>query len=126
MSQQQPSGAPERRGMPVLGLGTWENDDAEQCAESVRTALETGYRHIDTAQIYDNEEKVGQGLRDSGVDRDEVFLTTKIWRSNVAPADMRTSTEESLRRLGVDPGGSAAHPLARGAGAAPEAARYAR
>jgi len=87
--------------VPALGLGTWQLT-GRACRTGVAHALDLGYRHIDTAQIYDNEEAVGQGLRDSGVDRDEVFLTTKIWRSNVAPADMRTSTEESLRRLGVD------------------------
>jgi len=87
--------------VPALGLGTWQLT-GRQCREGVAHALDLGYRHIDTAQIYDNEEQVGQGVRDSGVDRDEVFLTTKIWRSNVAPADMRRTTEESLRRLGVD------------------------
>jgi len=87
--------------VPALGLGTWQLT-GRQCRKGVAHALDLGYRHIDTAQIYDNEEEVGQGLRDSGVARDEIFLTTKIWRSNVAPADMRTSTEESLRRLGVD------------------------
>jgi 2,5-diketo-D-gluconate reductase B len=87
--------------VPALGLGTWQLT-GRQCREGVAHALDLGYRHIDTAQIYDNEDEVGQGLRDSGVDRDEVFLTTKIWRSNVAPADMRRSTEESLRKLSVD------------------------
>lgn len=87
--------------VPALGLGTWQLTGRE-CRKGVAHALDLGYRHIDTAQMYGNEEEVGRGLRDSGVDRDEVFLTTKVWRSNVAPADMRRSTEESLRDLGLD------------------------
>ncbi len=87
--------------VPALGLGTWQLT-GRQCQTGVAHALDLGYRHLDTAQIYDNEEDVGQGLRDSGVDRDDVFITTKIWRSNVAPADMRSSTEESLRTLDVE------------------------
>ncbi|MFC6904986.1 aldo/keto reductase [Halalkalicoccus tibetensis] len=87
-------------GMPVLGLGTWENE--EECAESVRTALETGYRHIDTAQIYGNEESVGEGIARADVDREEVFLATKVWIENLAHDDVIESTEESLEKLGVD------------------------
>ena len=87
--------------VPALGLGTWQLT-GRKCRTGAAHALDLGYCHIDTAQIYDNEDEVGQGLRDSGVGRDEVFLTTKIWRSNVAPPDMRRSTEASLRRLGVD------------------------
>ena len=102
MSQQEPSGAPERHGMPVLGLGTWENDDAEQCAESVRTALETGYRHIDTAQIYRNEAAVGDGITAADVDREEIFLATKVWIDELGGDDVVDSTEASLERLGVD------------------------
>ena len=102
MSQQEPSGAPERHGMPVLGLGTWENDDAEQCAESVRTALETGYRHIDTAQIYRNEAAVGDGIAAADVDREEVFLATKVWIDELGGDDVVDSAAASLERLGVD------------------------
>ena len=102
MSQQEPSGAPERHGMPVLGLGTWENDDAEQCAESVRTALETGYRHIDTAQIYRNEAAVGDGIAAADVDREEIFLATKVWIDELGGDDVVDSAAASLERLGVD------------------------
>ncbi len=88
--------------MPVLGLGTWQNTDPEQCAESVRTALETGYRHIDTAQAYDNEAYVGEGLAAADVDREEIFLATKVWTSNLGYDDVLETARESLDRLGVD------------------------
>jgi 2,5-diketo-D-gluconate reductase B len=91
--------APTVDGMPMLGLGTWENDDHDECAGAVRTALETGYRHVDTAQIYGNEAAVGEGIATADVDRDDVFLATKVWTSNLAPEDVLASTEESLDRL---------------------------
>ena len=94
--------APERDGMPVLGLGTWENEDPDQCAESVRTALETGYRHVDTAQIYNNEAAVGEGIAAADVDREDVFLATKVWIDSLAPDGVLETTEESLDRLGTD------------------------
>ena len=89
-------------GMPMLGLGTWQNDDPDECANAVETALEMGYRHVDTAQAYDNEEAVGEGLARADVDRDDVFLATKVWKENLAPEDVRSSTEASLDKLGVD------------------------
>nr|WP_281194315.1 aldo/keto reductase [Halorubrum sp. F4] len=89
-------------GMPVLGLGTWENENPEQCAESVRIALETGYRHVDTAQAYGNESAVGRGIAAADVDREDVFLATKVWTSNLAYEDVIETTEESLEKLGVD------------------------
>nr|WP_202614450.1 aldo/keto reductase [Halostella litorea] len=88
--------------MPMLGLGTWQNTDADQCADSVRTALEAGYRHVDTAQAYDNEVSVGKGLAAADVDRDDVFLATKIWTSNLAYDDVLHTARESLNRLGVE------------------------
>lgn len=94
--------APTRDGMPVLGLGTWENRDLGQCAASVETALETGYRHVDTAQAYDNEAGVGEGLAAADVPREELFLATKVWVSNLAYDDVVRSTKESLDRLGTD------------------------
>ncbi|WP_226479233.1 aldo/keto reductase [Natrinema amylolyticum] len=97
-----PGTCPTANGMPMLGLGTWQNDDAEQCAESVRTALETGYRHIDTAQAYDNEAAVGEGIARADVDREDVFLATKVWYSNLAHDDVLETTRDSLDRLGVD------------------------
>ncbi len=95
-------GVPRSSGMPILGLGTWENDDADQCAESVRTALEMGYRHIDTAQAYRNEQAVGRGLAEADVDREDVFLATKVWISELSHDDVIETTENSLERLGVD------------------------
>ncbi len=95
-------GGPTIDGMPMLGLGTWQNDDPDECVEAVRTALETGYRHVDTAQIYGNEAAVGDGIATADVDREEVFLATKVWTSNLAPEDVITSAEASLDRLGTD------------------------
>ncbi|MFB6105378.1 MAG: aldo/keto reductase [Halobacteriaceae archaeon] len=89
-------------GMPTLGIGTWENTDPEQCTESVRTALETGYRHVDTAQAYGNEADVGEGIARADVDREDVFLATKVWISNLGADDVRSSTRESVAKLGVD------------------------
>ena len=85
--------------MPVLGLGVWQVPDGPECENAVRWALEAGYRHIDTAQAYGNEESVGRALRDSGVPREEVFLTTKF---HPARADPTAEAERSLQRLGVD------------------------
>ena len=100
--QQQQPAVPTRNGMPVLGLGTWENDDPAQCTESVANALDAGYRHVDTAQIYGNEAAVGEGIAKSDVDRDEIFLASKVWIDELAPADVASSTRESLDKLGVD------------------------
>ncbi|MEZ3143231.1 aldo/keto reductase [Halobaculum sp. MBLA0143] len=86
----------------MLGLGTWENEDAEQCATSVATALEAGYRHVDTAQIYENEAAVGDGIARADVPREDVFLATKVWIDSLAPEDVARTTRESLDRLGVD------------------------
>src|SRR5260370_3491590 len=85
--------------MPMLGLGVWQVPNGPECVNAVRWALELGYRHIDTAQAYGNEESVGLGLRDSGVPRGEVFITTKFYPGRQDPA---AEAEQSLRRLGVD------------------------
>ena len=100
--QQQQPAVPTRNGMPALGLGTWENDDPAQCTEPVANALDAGYRHVDTAQIYGNEAAVGEGIAESDVDRDEIFLASKVWIDNLAPADVASSTRESLDKLGVE------------------------
>jgi 2,5-diketo-D-gluconate reductase B len=84
--------------IPAIGLGTWELR-GRTCARLVEQALKLGYRHIDTAQIYENEREVGEGLRASGVRRDDVFVTTKIWTTHFAPNDLERSTRESLARL---------------------------
>jgi diketogulonate reductase-like aldo/keto reductase len=84
--------------MPMLGLGVWQVPNGPACVNAVRWALELGYRHIDTAQAYGNEESVGQALRDSGVPRDEVFVTTKFYPARKDPV---AEAQESLRRLGL-------------------------
>ena len=85
--------------IPLLGLGVWQVPNGPECVNAVRWALELGYRHIDTAQAYGNEESVGQGLRESGVPREQVFITTKFYPARRDPAG---EIERSLRRLGVD------------------------
>ncbi|WP_372909699.1 aldo/keto reductase [Salinigranum sp.] len=94
--------APLTNGMPVLGLGTWQNTDPEECRTAVREALETGYRHVDTAQAYDNETAVGEGIAAADVPREDVFLATKVWTANLAFDDVLSTTRASLDRLGVD------------------------
>jgi diketogulonate reductase-like aldo/keto reductase len=86
--------------IPAIGLGTWQLR-GEEGAAAVKSALEAGYRHIDTAAMYGNEEAVGEGLRASGVPRDEVFVTTKVWPEDLAPPDLARSAEASLKRLGL-------------------------
>ncbi len=93
---------PLANGMPMLGLGTWQNTNPDQCADSVATALEMGYRHIDTAQGYDNEAAVGDGIEGASVDREDVFLATKVSTSNLAYEDVLETTDESLEKLGVE------------------------
>ncbi|XHB98996.1 aldo/keto reductase [Nitratireductor sp. ac15] len=87
--------------IPVLGMGTWTLK-GQACTELVSHALKVGYRHIDTAAAYDNEEAVGQGIRASGVKRDDVFLTTKVWWTDIAAGDLERSAEASLSRLGFE------------------------
>lgn len=89
------------RKIPALGFGTWQLK-GDDCTHSVLKALETGYRHIDTAQIYENEEHVGLALADSGLAREEIFLTTKVWMTNLGEKLFRPSVEESLRKLRTD------------------------
>jgi 2,5-diketo-D-gluconate reductase B len=86
--------------IPLLGLGTWDLR-GRVCADMVAAALRLGYRHIDTAEMYDNERFVGEGLKASGVPRGEVFLTTKIWPSHFAAPDLARAARECLSRLGV-------------------------
>jgi 2,5-diketo-D-gluconate reductase B len=84
--------------IPAIGLGTWELR-GRTCARIVEQALRLGYRHIDTAQIYENEREVGEGLRSSGVKRDDIFVTTKVWTTHFASNDLERSAKESLARL---------------------------
>jgi 2,5-diketo-D-gluconate reductase A len=87
--------------IPAIGFGTWqlENGSAQPLVEQ---ALEIGYRHIDTAQIYRNERDVGAGIAASGIKRDDIFLTTKVWVDHFADGDLQRSAEKSLEKLGVD------------------------
>jgi 2,5-diketo-D-gluconate reductase B len=87
--------------IPSLGLGTWKLNGT-LCVERVREALELGYAHVDTAEMYENEREVGRGIRESGRPRETVFLTTKIWPVHLGRDDVRNATEESLRRLGTE------------------------
>ena len=87
--------------IPALGLGTWKLVGAE-CAQAVQWALAAGYRHIDTAAIYGNEEAVGAGLKAGALPRDAIFVTTKVWYEDLRPGDLERSAEASLRRLGLD------------------------
>ena len=85
--------------IPFLGLGVWQVPDGPECVDAVRWALELGYRHIDTAQAYGNEKSVGQALREGGVPRDELFVTTKFYPGSSDPAE---EAARSLERLGLD------------------------
>jgi 2,5-diketo-D-gluconate reductase B len=87
--------------MPALGFGTWQIEGAD-AREAVRDALEIGYRHIDTAKAYGNEREVGAGIRDSGVAREEIWLTTKVPHDEAEPNAVRQAAEGSLERLGTD------------------------
>jgi 2,5-diketo-D-gluconate reductase B len=86
--------------IPVVGLGTWELR-GRTCARAVEQALRLGYRHIDTAEMYGNEREVGDGLRASGIRRDDVFITTKVWPSHFAPRELERAAKESVARLRV-------------------------
>jgi 2,5-diketo-D-gluconate reductase A len=85
--------------VPVLALGVWQVPEGDECVNAVQWALEAGYRHIDTAQAYGNERSVGEGIRRSGVPRDEVFVTTKF---NPNQDDPVAAAEQSLERLGIE------------------------
>jgi 2,5-diketo-D-gluconate reductase B len=86
--------------IPVIGLGTWDLR-GRVCARVVEQALRLGYRHVDTAEMYDNEREVGEGLRASGVKRNDVFVTTKIWPSHFAPRELERAARDCLVRLRV-------------------------
>lgn len=87
--------------VPEIGLGTYKLHDKE-CSRAVRTALDIGYRHIDTAQMYENESEVGQAIKESGVARDEIFVTTKIWHESLAGDQPIESLKESLKKLDME------------------------
>jgi 2,5-diketo-D-gluconate reductase B len=87
--------------VPRVGLGTWQLTGHE-CAEAVADALEIGYRHIDTARAYGNEREVGAAIRASGVPRESLWVTTKVWHEDARAPQLRASAEASLRDLGTD------------------------
>jgi len=88
--------------IPVLGFGTFQITDPVEAEQSVIAAIKAGYRHIDTAQSYMNEEAVGRGIANSGVPREELFVTTKVWVENVSYEGVKASFERSLKRLGLE------------------------
>ncbi|KAA8822348.1 aldo/keto reductase [Bifidobacterium reuteri] len=88
--------------IPQVGLGVFQTPDGETTVNAVQTALETGYRHIDTAMIYRNETSVGEGIRRAGVPRDDFFLTTKLWNDDIRAHRGLDAFQESLDRLGLD------------------------
>lgn len=88
--------------IPVLGFGTFKAKGGEEAYRAVLEALKAGYRHIDTAAIYQNEESVGQAIKDSGVPREELFVTTKLWNSQQTYEQARQAFAESLAKLGLD------------------------
>jgi 2,5-diketo-D-gluconate reductase B len=87
--------------IPLLGLGTWDLR-GKTCARMVEEALRLGYRHIDTAAMYGNEEEVGEGLRAASIKRDDVFITTKVWSSNLRARDFERSAHDSLKKLRLE------------------------
>jgi 2,5-diketo-D-gluconate reductase A len=88
--------------MPLLGFGVFQVPDAEECERSVSDAIRTGYRLIDTAASYGNEEAVGRAIKRSGVPRDELLVTTKLWIADAGKGATRLAFERSLERLGLD------------------------
>lgn len=88
--------------MPLLGFGTFQIPDGPECVTAVRAAIEAGYRHIDTAVMYDNEASVGQAIREASVPREELFITSKLPHSNFATDKARETTRASLDRLGLE------------------------
>ncbi|WP_028594181.1 aldo/keto reductase [Paenibacillus assamensis] len=88
--------------MPQLGLGVWRVEEGAQVEEAVKTALQIGYRHIDTAAVYKNEAGVGKAIKESGVPREEIFLTTKVWNADQGYEATLKAFDESLSKLGTD------------------------
>jgi len=88
--------------MPYLGLGVWQTKNGEQVVHAVKWAIESGYRHIDTAAIYQNEIGVGRGINESGVDRSDIFITSKVWNSDQGYDSTLKAFDSSLKKLGTD------------------------
>ncbi len=88
--------------IPCVGFGTWEVEDGQVATDSVRQAISAGYRHIDTAMNYGNEESVGKGIRESGIDRKDLFITTKLWNTDHGYESTKKAFDVSMRKLGLD------------------------
>ena len=88
--------------IPIIGFGTWQTPDGDVAKKAVIDALEAGYRHIDTAAAYKNEEGVGQGIKESGIPRDEIFVTTKAWNDVLTYDDAKAALQDSLEKLDLD------------------------
>ncbi|HHT85715.1 MAG TPA: aldo/keto reductase [Firmicutes bacterium] len=88
--------------IPCIGLGTWQVPDGELAYNAVRDALSLGYRHVDTAAVYGNEASVGQAVRESGIPREEIFVTSKLWNSVRGYKETHEAFEETLKKLGLE------------------------
>ncbi|MGO3318518.1 MAG: aldo/keto reductase [Leuconostoc carnosum] len=88
--------------IPVIGFGTWQSADGDVAYQAVKWALEAGYRHIDTAAIYGNEQSVGRAIKDSGIAREDLFITTKLWNDSHSYDATNKALETSLNKLGID------------------------
>lgn len=88
--------------IPQIGFGTWMNKDENECKSAIQAAIDIGFRHFDTAQIYENEQFVGEALANCKIPRSELFITTKIWNDNMSWDDIIPSFEESLKKLKTD------------------------
>jgi diketogulonate reductase-like aldo/keto reductase len=88
--------------IPQIGLGVWQAENGTETKQAIEAALAAGYRHIDTAAVYRNEESVGEGIRASGIPREELFITTKLWNSDQGMGNVRAALETSLSKLGLD------------------------
>lgn len=88
--------------IPAVGFGTYQSKDGEEVYNAVRTALDAGYRHIDTATLYQNEESIGRAIKDSGIPREELFITTKLWNDAHGYEEAKAAFAASLEKLGLD------------------------
>ncbi|MFZ0477471.1 MAG: aldo/keto reductase, partial [Halobacillus sp.] len=88
--------------MPKLGLGVYKMEEEQEVVRAVKSALDLGYRHLDTASFYGNESGLGRGIRESGVPREELFITTKVWNDEQGYEETLDAFERSLDRLGLE------------------------
>ena len=88
--------------IPQIGLGVFRTPDGADTANAVKWAIEAGYRHIDTAKVYGNEKSVGEGIRMSGIDRRDIFVTTKLWNEDIRQGRTKEAFLQSLEDMGLD------------------------